>query len=153
MTFMLASVTGVEEAEVAVRHGADIIDLKNADTAFGAVALPVIKATVDWMASRKPVSAVTGELEMDPSAIVGTVAAIAETGADYIKVGLYPDRRREDCIRALAALARRTSLIGVMFADRGADEALVALMAESGFTGAMIDTADKGSGRLLDHLN
>ena len=153
MTLMLASVTGVEEAEVAVRHGADIIDLKNADTAFGAVALPVIRATVDWMASRKPVSAVAGELEMDPSAIVGTVAAIAETGADYIKVGLYPDRRREDCIRALAALARRTSLIGVMFADRGADEALVALMAESGFTGAMIDTADKGSGRLLDHLN
>jgi len=153
MTLMLASVTGVEEAEVAVRHGADIVDLKNTDSAFGAVALSAIKATIDWMARRRPVSAVAGELEMDPAAVVGAVTAIADAGADYIKVGLYPDRRREDCVRALAPLARRTSLIGVMFADQGADEALVALMAESGFAGAMIDTANKTSGRLLDHMN
>jgi FolB domain-containing protein len=153
MTLMLASVTGVEEAEVAVRHGADIIDLKSPDSAFGAVALSAIKATVDWMARRRPVSAVGGELEMDPTVIPRVVAAIADAGADYIKVGLYPDRRREDCIRALAPLARRTSLIGVMFADHGADEALIGLMAESGFTGAMIDTANKSGGRLLDHMN
>ena len=148
MTLMLASVTGVEEAEVAVRHGADIIDLKNADSAFGAVAPSAIRATVDWMARRRPVSAVAGELEMDPAVVVSAVTAIADAGADYVKVGLYPDRRREDCVRALAPLAPRTSLIGVMFADQGADEALVALMAESGFAGAMIDTADKSGGRL-----
>ena len=153
MTFMLASVTGVEEAEVAVRHGADIIDLKNADSAFGAVAPSAMRATVDWMTRRRPVSAVAGEVEMDPAAIVGAVAAIAEAGPDYIKIGLYPDHRREDCIRALASLARRTSLIGVMFADHGADEALVGLMAESGFAGAMIDTANKTAGRLLDYMN
>jgi dihydroneopterin aldolase len=153
MTLMLASVTGIEEAEVAVRHGADIIDLKNADSAFGAVAASAIRAAVDWMARRRPVSAVAGEIEMDPATILRAAAAIADAGADYIKVGLYPDRRREDCVRALAPLARRTSLIGVMFADRGADETLVALMAESGFAGAMIDTADKTGGRLLDHMN
>jgi len=153
MTLMLASVTGVEEAEVAVRHGADIIDLKNAKSAFGAVAAPAIRATVDWMARRRPVSAVAGEIEMDPAAILRAVAAIADAGADYIKVGLYPDRRREDCVRALAPLACRTSLIGVMFADHGVNEALVALMAESGFAGAMIDTANKTGGRLLDHMN
>ena len=37
MTFMLASVTGIEDAEVAVQHGADNIDVKNADGAFGAI--------------------------------------------------------------------------------------------------------------------
>jgi (5-formylfuran-3-yl)methyl phosphate synthase len=153
MTLMLASVTGVQEAEVAVRHGADIIDLKSPDSAFGAVALSAINATVDWMARRRPVSAVAGELEMNPAVILRAVAAIAEAGADYVKLGLYPDRRRDDCIRALASLARRTSLIGVMFADHGADEALIGLMAESGFTGAMIDTANKSGGRLLDHMN
>jgi FolB domain-containing protein len=153
MTLMLASVTGIEEAEVAVGHGADIIDLKNADSAFGAVAAPAIRATVDWMARRRPVSAVTGEIEMDPPAVLRAAAAIADAGADYIKVGLYPDRRREDCVRALAPLARRTSLIGVMFADHGADEALVSLMAQNGFGGAMIDTANKTGGRLLDHMN
>jgi (5-formylfuran-3-yl)methyl phosphate synthase len=153
MTLMLASVTGVEEAEVAFQHGVDIIDLKDARSAFGALKPSAISATVDWVASRKPVSAVAGELKMDPDAIVAAAEAIAETGADYIKVGLYPDRRREDCIRALASLARRKSLIGVMFADDGADEALIPPMAESGFAGAMIDTANKASGRLLDHMN
>jgi (5-formylfuran-3-yl)methyl phosphate synthase len=50
-------------------------------------------------------------------------------------------------------LARRARLIGVMFADRGADESLIALMAQSGFTGVMIDTASKTDGGLLDHMN
>jgi (5-formylfuran-3-yl)methyl phosphate synthase len=153
MTLMLASVTGIAEAEVALRHGADIIDLKDAGSPFGAVTPAVITATVDWLARRRLVSAVAGTLDLDPAVVSRAVAAIADADVDYIKVGLYPDRRREDCIRALAPLARRTGLIGVMFADHGADEALVAPLAESGFAGAMIDTADKTGGRLLDHMN
>ena len=153
MTFMLASVTGPDEAEIAVRHGADIIDLKDVDTAFGAVAPAVVRATVDTVARRRPVSAVSGELEMEPDAIARATAALADAGASYVKVGLYPDPRRQDCIRALSSLARRASLIGVMFADRGADEALIALMAQNGFAGMMIDTARKTEGRLLDHMD
>ena len=38
-----------------------------------------------------------------------------------------------------------------MFADEGADQALIPLMAESGFAGAMLDTARKGNGGLLAH--
>jgi FolB domain-containing protein len=153
MTLMLASVTGIAEAEVALRHGADIIDLKDASSPFGAVTPAVITATVDWLARRRLVSAVAGPLDLDPAVVSRAVAAIADADVDYIKVGLYPGGRPEDCIRALAPLARRTGLIGVMFADHGADEALVALLAESGFAGAMIDTADKTGGRLLDHMN
>jgi dihydroneopterin aldolase len=40
-----------------------------------------------------------------------------------------------------------------MFADHGFDEALVPLMASSGFAGAMLDTARKTGGRLLDHMS
>ncbi len=153
MTFMLASVTGAEEAQIAVRHGADIIDLKDVTTAFGAVAPDVVRVTVEAVARRRPVSAVSGELEMDPKALVRATAAIADAGASYVKVGLYPDSRRDDCIRALSQMARRVSLIGVMFADHGADEALIAVMAQSGFAGMMIDTAHKTGGRLFDHMD
>jgi (5-formylfuran-3-yl)methyl phosphate synthase len=153
MTFMLASVTGAEEAEIAIRHGADIIDLKDVSAAFGAVPPPLVKATVDTAGQRRPVSAVAGELAMEPAAIVEATANLAAAGARYVKVGLYPDPRRNDCIRALSSLADRVSLIGVMFADQGADEVLVPLMADSGFAGAMIDTARKTSGRLLDHMD
>src|ERR1700730_15219095 len=152
MTLMLASVTGVEEAEIAVRHGADIVDLKDVGSAFGAVAPAVIRATVDSVARRRPVSAVTGELDMAP-AVIAPAAAVADAGASYIKIGFYPDHRRDACIRAMTSLARRARLIGVMFADRGADESLIALMAQSGFTGVMIDTASKTDGGLLDHMN
>jgi (5-formylfuran-3-yl)methyl phosphate synthase len=153
MTLMLASVTGVEEAEVALRHGADIVDLKDAGSAFGAVAPAVIRATVESVARRRPVSAVIGEPEMTPAAVAQAVAAAADADVDYIKIGLYPDRRREDCIRALKSAARGAQLIGVMFADCGADESLTAVLAENGFAGVMVDTADKAGGRLLDHMN
>ena len=153
MTLLLASVTGAEEAEIAVQHGADIIDLKEVGTAFGAVAPEVISATVNSVARRRPVSAVAGELEMAPAIVARAVAAVADAGAEYVKVGLYPDHRREDCIRALMSLARRVRLIGVMFADYGADDGLIALMAQSGFAGVMIDTASKTDRRLLDHMH
>jgi FolB domain-containing protein len=153
MTLMLASVTGVEEAEIAVRHGADIIDLKDAGSAFGAVAPAVIRATVDSVARRRPISAVIGELEMTPATIARTVATVADANVDYIKIGLYPGDQREDCVRALKSLACRARLIGVMFADHGADDGVIALLAESGFAGVMIDTANKTDGRLLDHMN
>lgn len=153
MTFMLASVTGAEEAEIAIRRGADIVDLKDARTAFGAVPTGMVQATVDAAARRCPVSAVAGELEMAPHAIARRVADLADAGVTYVKIGLYPDERRPDCIRALSSLADRVSLIGVMFADHGIDKSLIPLLAQSGFTGAMIDTAFKTGARLLDHMD
>jgi hypothetical protein len=141
MTLMLASVTGAEEAEIAVRHGTDIIDLKDVGSAFGAVAPDVIRATVNSVARRRPVSAVAGELEMTPAIIAQAVAAVADAGAEYVKIGLFPGHRRDESIRALTPLARRVRLIGVMFADCGADDDLIALLAQSGFAGVMIDVA------------
>ncbi|HEY6992155.1 MAG TPA: (5-formylfuran-3-yl)methyl phosphate synthase, partial [Xanthobacteraceae bacterium] len=57
------------------------------------------------------------------------------------------------CIRALSPLARRTRIVGVMFADRGADNGLLELMTTSGFAGAMLDTAEKRAGRLIDCMD
>ena len=108
MTLMLASVTGPQEAEIALAHGADIIDLKDTTNgAFGAVSPDTVRATVAAVSGRRPVSAVSGELPMEPAALVGAAAAMADAGAEYVKVGLFPGARRADCIRALSRLARR----------------------------------------------
>jgi dihydroneopterin aldolase len=153
VTLFLASVNGPGEAEVALANGADIIDLKDARRgALGALPPHVVRAAVAAVAGRRPVSAVTGDLPMEPDVVLAAAVPMAETGVDYIKVGLFPGPQREDCIRALATLARRSRIVGVMFADRGADAALLRLMAESGFAGVMLDTAAKGSGRLIDHM-
>jgi (5-formylfuran-3-yl)methyl phosphate synthase len=156
MTFMLASVTGPDEAEIAVRQGADIIDLKEVTTGFGAVAPEVVRATVAAAAGRRPVSAVAGEAA-DLERIVAIGAELAAAGPDYLKIGLLPDALRDDFIAALALLARKTKLIGVVFADLSAgfaaDNARLSAMAKSGFAGVMLDTARKTGGRLLDHMD
>jgi len=152
MTFMLASVTDADEAEIVARHGADIVDLKDVRTAFGAVSPEVVRATVDAVGRRQPISAVAGERDMDPQTVAAAAATFIDAGATYVKVGLFPGVRRDDCIRALAPLAKRVNLIGVMFIDHGADAALFPIMAQSGFAGTMIDTAFKNNGRLLDRI-
>jgi dihydroneopterin aldolase len=145
MTLLLASVTGADEAEIAIQHGADLIDLKDSSRgALGALSPEAVAAAVRAVAGRRPVSAVTGDLPMAPEVVAGAVARMVETGVDYIKVGLFADPRRADSVRALAGVAKRTQLV---------DTALVPALAESGFAGAMLDTADKRGGRLLDHAD
>ena|SRR5215471_5571980 len=152
MTLLLASVTGSGEAEVAVTHGADIIDLKDPSRgALGALNPPVVRDAVRTIAGRRSASAVIGDLPMDPGAITTAVETMAKTGVDYVKVGLFAGSRRKDCIRALEPIARRTKVVGVIFADSEPDNELLGLMAQSGFAGAMMDTARKDGKRLLDH--
>ena len=154
MTLLLASVMGPDEAAVVLAHGADIIDLKDASNgALGALAPDVVRATVAAIQGRRPVSAVAGDLPMDPDLIVAAVETMARTKVQYVKVGLFPGPGRQDCVRALASLARTTKIIGVMFADRGADNALVKVMADCGFAGAMLDTSDKRAGGLLNCMD
>ncbi len=151
MTLFLASVVDADEAEIGLAHGADIIDLKDpARGALGALDASTVRSIVAKVEGRRPSSAVTGDLPMEPDLLHAAAAKMAETGVDYVKVGLFSDPRRAECIRALAPLARKTKLIGVMFADADPDAGLLPLMAECGFAGAMLDTARKGEGRLLD---
>ncbi len=153
MTLLLASVTGPEEAETVIANGADIVDLKDPGRgALGALSLADVRVAVQAVAGRRPVSAVTGDLPMEPAALVAAAAGLADAGVDTVKVGLFQDPRRRDCIRALTDLARRVQVVGVLFADQEPDISLVGLMAEHGFAGAMLDTAHKGAGRLLDHM-
>lgn len=154
MTLMLASVTGPAEAEVALAHGADVIDLKDpAKGALGALEPAAVRAAIAAIRGRRPVSAVIGDLPMQPDIIYTAAETMAATGVDYVKAGLFAGEKREACIRALAPLARRVKIVGVMFADNEPDTGLVPLMAECGFAGAMLDTANKRVGRLLDHAD
>lgn len=153
MTLLLASVTNTQEAEIALAHGADIIDVKDVRSGFGAADPALVAATVGAVARQRPVSAVIASGEMEPQAVLRAADAVTSAGASYIKTGLYPDPKRRDCIRALSALAGKARLIGVMFADREPDEALVAVMADNGFFGVMIDTFQKDRGRLFDHMD
>ena len=156
MTMFLASVASAHEARTALDNGADLIDCKDpSNGALGALALGTVKEVVTCVAGSRPVSAVTGDLPMDSGPLAAAAAALADAGVDYVKVGLFSELGRPDCIRSLAALARRVQLIGVLFADRESAVDLIELLpqlTEHGFAGVMLDTAGKGNGGLLDHL-
>jgi (5-formylfuran-3-yl)methyl phosphate synthase len=154
VTRFLASVASLAEARVALAGGADIIDCKDpARGALGALTPDVVRAIVGDMRGKKPVSAVTGDLPMQPDAVASAARAMAGCGVDFIKIGLFPDEGRIACIKALAPLAAKHRIIGVLFADRAPDMTLLPLLAANGFAGVMIDTAGKGAGRLLKHLD
>lgn len=154
MTGMLASVTSPEEAQIVLQAGADIIDLKNpAHGALGALAPATIRTIVTRFGTAAPLSATIGDLPMQPALIHDAVAATADYGVDYVKIGLFDDPQRADCIRALQPLcAQGIRIVIVMFADRRPDVDLLPLIAASGCAGVMLDTADKQAGGLRSCL-
>jgi dihydroneopterin aldolase len=154
MTLFLASVGGTDEALTALAHGADIIDLKDVATAVLAGRPDAeVRGVVAAVAGRRPVSAVAGRPGMAPDEMAAAAAAVADAGVDYVKLALLAGPQAHDTVRRLAPVARRTRLVGVLFADVERDETLIPTMAACGFYGLMIDTARKDGGRLLDHLD
>jgi (5-formylfuran-3-yl)methyl phosphate synthase len=154
MTRMLASVSTPEEAEIALAGGADIIDLKDPTRgALGAVPPEVIRSALATVRGRRPVSAVAGDLPMQPDLVYTTVRDIAATGVDYVKLGIFPGGDAPACITELSGVAASVKLIAVFFADTFPDLTLLPLLKRSGFAGVMLDTQGKTAGRLLDHFS
>lgn len=155
MTGVLASVTSVAEAELALVAGADILDLKNpAAGALGALPAATIRAIVAHVAGRCCVSATIGDLPMVPEVIAAAVASMGALSVDIVKVGLFPGGDRDASLAALAAEASRgRRIVAVMFADQQPDFSLVGRARDLGLAGIMLDTADKSRGGLRHHLD
>lgn len=153
MSLMLASVIDVSEAKVALQGGADIIDAKDPGVgALGALPPATIKAIVAAVAGQATTSSAAGDRLMEPESLAAAVAALQATGVDIVKIGFFPDARAATCIEALRPAAARGHLVAVLFADLAPDLTLLPKLADAGFYGAMLDTARKDAGRLLDHL-
>lgn len=155
MTRLLASVTSIEEAEIVIGAGADIVDLKDpARGALGALPAARIRAIAAAVDGRCPVSATIGDLPADPELLLQAVKATAATGVDFIKVGLFGPEYFQACLHSLAQHAGEgLRLIAVLFADTQPDFDVVYALADAGFAGVMLDTADKAGGSLRQHLS
>lgn len=153
MTGWLASIVEVDEVRQVLAAGAHIVDAKNPHAgALGALPHRTVRGIVDAVADRVPVSATIGDFPaMQPAIVCNAVAEMAATGVDFVKIGLFPSPDLADCLQALAPLARRHHLVAVLFADLEPDFTLPARLAEFGFSGVMLDTADKRGGGLLVH--
>jgi (5-formylfuran-3-yl)methyl phosphate synthase len=152
-TRFLASVRDAAEATIALQAGADLIDFKEPSAgSLGAVDLTLLAKAVCFIAGRTKTSATIGDLPMESERLRKAVSSVGATGVDYIKLGVFPDRRAKAAVAELAPVARDHSLILVLFADGMPEFDAVALAAAIGAHGIMLDTMEKNGGSLLDHL-
>jgi uncharacterized protein (UPF0264 family) len=149
---LLVSVRGPLEARAAVAGGADVVDAKDpALGALGAVRADRLAAIRRAVGAARPVSAALGDARDDAS-VATAAAAVARLGVAFVKLGLggvTSDARA----RRLACVARRaagaaTALVLVAYADWRratslAPHRLVAVAAEAGAVGLLLDTAWK----------
>lgn len=151
---LLASVTSEAEASLAAAAGADIIDCKSPkDGALGALPPGIVAAIRAVVPSQSPVSATIGDLPLEPDSVLKAVAQMASTGADIVKIGLFPGPAPRETIAALSDIARQTKLVAVMLADRPRVGDMIDHVARAGFLGVMLDTAGKSGQTLLDHMS
>lgn len=150
MTGMLASVENLAEARCVLATGADIIDLKApALGALGALPTERVAEIVAALGGQKPISATIGDLPLEPLSVAAAVDAMAATGVDFVKIGLFPGGQWKETVAALEPAAwRGLKLVAVLFGDHRPDLGQVEILAEAGFAGVMLDTQDKARGPL-----
>lgn len=151
---LLASVATVAEIAPALRLGADIVDLKDpARGALGAWAATDVRRAVAAIAGRCVTSATVGDLPMDPAPLLAAARGMAATGVDLVKLGFFAGGDHRSIARALTPAAiEGARLVAVLMADQAPDLGLPPILAEAGFAGVMLDTADKRAGGLRRHL-
>lgn len=153
MTGLLVSVTNIREAEIAIKAGVDILDMKNPhEGALGRLKLETIAEIVNICRGRCTTSATIGDLPMQPELLANETEKVIETGVDIVKVGFFGIDQHQACATAIGRVGReRVKLIAVMMADQSPNFSLIATLKDAGFYGVMLDTASKDGRCLLDH--
>jgi len=163
MPQLLISVTSVNEAQVALQCGADIIDLKDPDQgALGALPLNLITEVVTFIHAKgehekKVVSATIGDLPMVPELLLQHVLALSKTKVDIIKVGFFRDTNikffdYQPCLDVLTSVTESgIKLIAVLFAEYTYPDSLLTAIKNAGFYGVMFDTAVKNGATFLNY--
>ncbi|TSA05606.1 MAG: hypothetical protein D4R76_00300 [Methylococcus sp.] len=149
MVRLLASVAHLEEAEAVVGLGVDILDLKNPNEgALGAWSFDDVRIAVDALKGQV-LSATIGDLPMRPDLIVSAVRAMALCRVHYVKLGFFQGDPWGPVLAAVKQLdLYEVHLVAVLLADHPLDLAVIRTLRESGFSGVMLDTADKSKGSL-----
>jgi len=154
MTKWLASVQSLEEAQILLPALPDILDMKDPSKgALGALNVEIVTEIVEMIDGRCKTSATIGDLPMQADIIKQAMIDMAESGVDYVKIGLFPDANLVQCITELknTVEALDVPVIAVIFADKPLKVDVVPLLKESGFEGVMVDTAIKNGQHLMDH--
>lgn len=150
MTAFLASVRSLSEAKLAYAVGADWIDLKEPGAgALGAVEPETIKEVMGWLGARNsdvPVSATIGDCWNSPGEMPDRVRALSSLGVAFAKIGIFAAAPTSSLLRTIEICCREgPAIILVCFAEESPSARDLAVYANTGIAGLMLDTSTKGS--------
>ncbi len=103
---LLVSPINVEEANICKIAGADIIDVKNPKEGSLGANFPWMIRAVKKAAGSVPVSATIGDFNYKPGTASLAALGAAVAGAEYIKVGLYDIKTKEQALDMLVNIVR-----------------------------------------------
>ena len=154
MTKWLASVQSLEEVKTLIQALPDILDIKNpSQGALGALDIITVASIVRLVSKHCQSSATIGDLPMQAGLINPAMVAMAASGVDYVKVGIFPDQNLMGCLEGMADTLEQLSVpvIAVLFVDKMPSQDVIPKLKQSGFKGVMVDTAIKDGRHLLAH--
>lgn len=172
---LLVSVADAREASAAVAGGAVIVDAKDpAEGPLGAVLPSVLREIVEAVGGACPVSVAMGDAPTAGAlaaagdaedSVVARARDASRAGADYVKLGFAgtadaarATRLAAAAVRGARAASAVTRVIVVAYADAATVRSvppaeIVAVAAEAGAAGVLLDTADKRGGGLFDVMS
>ncbi|OUR73033.1 hypothetical protein A9Q78_05345 [Methylophaga sp. 41_12_T18] len=154
MSKWLASVQSLQEAQTLLPVLPDILDMKNpSQGALGALSVATVTDIVRLIDGRCLTSATVGDLPMSSQQLTVAITNMADSGVDYVKIGIFPDDDLTNCLSALAETVKNlsTPVIAVLFADHMPSINCIPMLKQAGFAGVMVDTAFKNGQHLTDH--
>ncbi|MGB9929227.1 MAG: (5-formylfuran-3-yl)methyl phosphate synthase [Methanosarcina sp.] len=153
---LLVSPINREEAVIASRGGADIVDVKNPkEGSLGANFPWIIREIKEVVNGRQPISATIGDFNYKPGTASLAALGAAVAGADYIKVGLYEIQTEVQALEFLTKVTKAVKdydptkkVVASGYSDYKRINSISPLMlpavaAEAGVDVVMVDTAIK----------
>nr|MDO8109756.1 (5-formylfuran-3-yl)methyl phosphate synthase [Candidatus Sigynarchaeota archaeon] len=168
---LLVSPKNIEEARQAIDGGTDIVDCKNPEEGSLGANFPWIitgiKEAIETSGKKGVLlSATIGDMPNLPGTASLAATGIATLGVDYVKVGVYGPRTKEQAqklldniVKAVKRVNANTMVVAAGYADHARARVslppleLVPVAAAAGCEVVMVDTAIKDGKGLLDFMS
>jgi hypothetical protein len=163
---LLISVQNVDEVSLCLEASVDIIDVKNPEEgSLGGASPLIIREIKEIIGNRAELSAAIGDFPNLPNTAALAALGAAFSGAEYVKIGLYGVRKKEEAIKLLQRVVETlkdfddsVKLVAAGYADSQRISSIPPhfipeVAEESGADVAMLDTAVKDGKKLTEILN
>ncbi len=162
---LLVSCVNEEEADAAVKGGADIIDVKNPKEGPLGASFPwTIKSVKSMLPNDVEVSCTLGDLPNLPGSVSLAALGASTTGVNYLKVGLGKVKMRDEAVSLLKSAVKAANdfnpaikVVATGYADSDGFRAVCPqlipeIAREANANVAMVDTAVKNGANLFSFL-